>query len=793
MRIYLMLLALLAGCWCAHSQYTISGKITGVQNRPLDGAHVHVEALHAISNPAGLYEIHGLSSGRQRVVMSYIGYKSLDTLIDVRNDIVFNALLEPAVMELGEVAITKTAKGTPVSKEVVSGNYIKREFTGSLASSLSKLPGVNAMDIGAGASKPVIRGLGLNRVAVTENGLKHEGQQWGADHGLEIDALQVEKLEVIKGAGTIEYGSDAIAGILQIKNDGVPEKNSFSGQAVLFGRSVNNTLTTSVSLQQRKENLFYKLKASVSDFGDYNIPAEEITYLTIKMPVHNRRLKNTAGKENSLSVQAGYADDNFETAISVSSFYNKTGFFPGSHGIPSVSRVEDDGNSRNIEFPYQRTSHYKVNNTSKWLFNNSDLTFIAGYQNNSRQEWSEFHTHYGGQQPPENNPDLELDFNLTTVDAQLKYSHQLSEKHKIAAGIQHQLQDNSISGFSFLLPEYNRNTYSIYSLYDYEPNSAWHINAGARFDYANLDITGFYDPVLYQYLTGKGYTEAEATDYSQRSTGADKNFSSFNVMLGAYYSPDEKWKYSINTGTAFRLPTAIELSSNGIHHGSFRHERGNPMLNPEKGIILDTSTSYSSAGWNVTFSPYLYYFMNYIYLNPTNNFSVLPHAGQVYQYEQTRALLTGAELSIEKTFFGKLSTYAALEYIYNRQLNDNSSRNYPLPFSPPFNAFAEVGYEFYNSGRVQNATFSINTRKTASQERIAQGEEITPGYIIFGGGLSGTLSFGNFKASVNLTAHNIFNTSYFNHTSFYRALEIPEMGRNIQLMVRIPFGSKTNE
>lgn len=792
MKFYFILLcAFLAGSWCTYSQHTLSGIVTTPQNQPLDGAHIHIEQLHGISNPGGYYEVKDISPGSHRVVISYIGYKTLDTVTSVYSDIVLNAQLTPQDMLLDAVAITQMAKGTPVNKETVNEDYIKREFTGSLASSLSKLPGVNSMDIGAGASKPIIRGLGLNRVAVTENGLKHEGQQWGADHGLEIDALQVEKLEVIKGAGTIEYGSDAIAGIIRIKNDAVPQKNSFSGQGVLFGRSVNNTVASSVTVNQRFDRFFYKLKATASDFGDYNVPTDEINYLTIKMPVYNGRLKNTAGKENSLSAQVGYADDNFESVLSVSSFYNKTGFFPGSHGIPSISRVEDDGDSRNIDYPYQRTQHYKVNSTSKWLFEDADLTFIAGYQNNKRQEWSEFHTHYGGQQPPEINPDLELDFNLTTWDAQLKYSHRFSEKHRASAGIQYQGQENTITGFSFLLPEYTRNAYSVYGLYDFEPTERWTFNAGARLDYANINISRFYDPILYQYLIGRGSSQTEAADYAQRSAGLDKDFSSFNVMLGAYYRPNDNWEYSVNTGTSFRLPIAIELSSNGIHHGSFRHERGNEFLDPEKGLVLDAKAAYTNSGWNVSFSPYLYYFMNYIFLNPTNSFSQLPHAGQVYQYEQTKALLTGAEISITKTFFEKLQTNVAFEYLYNRQINEDASRNYPLPFSPPMNAFAEVGYEFYNSEKIQNVLFSVNTRIASSQDRIAQGEEVTAGYAIFGGGLSSTLSLGRFKTDINLTAHNIFNTKYYNHTSFYRALEIPEMGRNIQLMIRIPFG--TNE
>ena len=88
--------------------------------------------------------------------------------------------------------------------------YIQSKFSGSLMQSLSGIPGVRAMSIGSGESKPSIRGLGFNRMVVTENGIKHEGQQWGEDHGLEIDQFDLDKIDIVKGPSALLYGSDAI-------------------------------------------------------------------------------------------------------------------------------------------------------------------------------------------------------------------------------------------------------------------------------------------------------------------------------------------------------------------------------------------------------------------------------------------------------------------------------------------------------------------------------------------------------------------------------------------------------
>jgi iron complex outermembrane receptor protein len=136
--------------------------------------------------------------------------------------------------------------------EVVNDDYLRQNLGGSLMKSLERLPGVSTIDIGAGQSKPVIRGLGFNRVVVVENNIKHESQQWGADHGLEIDQFAAENIEVIKGPASLRYGSDAIGGIIHIKHNEVPQQNTIQGKVDIIGKSNNDLLGTSVFLMGRK-------------------------------------------------------------------------------------------------------------------------------------------------------------------------------------------------------------------------------------------------------------------------------------------------------------------------------------------------------------------------------------------------------------------------------------------------------------------------------------------------------------------------------------------------------------
>ena len=115
------------------------------------------------------------------------------------------------------------------------------------------------------------------------------------------------------------------------------------------------------------------------------------------MPVYGRKLKNTAGVERNIGLFTQYQRKGYKADYSISNVYQKTGFFPGAHGVPDASRVEDDGDSRNIELPYSKVNHLKVTTHQQYAWEKLILSGDLGFQNNHREEWSAFHTHYGSQ------------------------------------------------------------------------------------------------------------------------------------------------------------------------------------------------------------------------------------------------------------------------------------------------------------------------------------------------------------------------------------------------------------
>ena len=553
---------------------------------------------------------------------------------------------------LPDVVVTESyqqrqAKKSALAVDVVDQDFLRKHFTGNFMQAMENIPGVQAMDIGSGFSKPMIRGMGFNRIAVLENGIKQEGQQWGADHGLELDAFNIGTVNVLKGPSSLLYGSDAMGGVIDITSPPVPSVDMLFGDVTLLGKSVNGTLGGSFMLGIKKSFWYAQVRYSEQHFGDYRIPTDTIVYLTQKMPVYGRKLKNTAGIERNIGFFAQYQRQRYKANYSVSNVYQKTGFFPGAHGIPDVSRVEDDGDSRNMELPYSKVNHLKVTTLQQYAWEKLVLSGDFGFQNNHREEWSVFHTHYGSQPVPEKDPDKELAFNLNTLSASVKVRFIGSSSWEHALGWDGQHQRNDISGYSFLLPEYYRSTTGLLWLTTYKPNNVISVSGGMRYDYGYIHISSHEDAYLADYLRKQGYDEEQVEHYKWNSHAVKKKFGDYSFSLGLVWTPSERHMVKANVGRSFRLPGANELAANGVHHGTFRHEQGDTNLKSEQGWQMDASYNLRYNGFSISVSPFVSWFSNYIFLRPTGEWSVLPHAGQIYRYTGAEARFSGTEATID--------------------------------------------------------------------------------------------------------------------------------------------------
>lgn len=657
----------------------------------------------------------------------------------------------------------------------ISREFMEQNFAGSLMQTLQNIPGVKAISIGSGQSKPTIRGLGYNRMAVAEDGIKHEGQQWGDDHGLEIDQFAIDRSEVIKGPAALLYGSDAMGGVLRLYSNHVPTEK-LEGAVQLFGRTNNGQVGLSAKVGGLLGRFFYKAHVTMLNYGDYRVPADSIQYYSYWIKLKNQRLRNTAGLERDGSVMVGYAGYHFHTDLRVSDSYSKSGFFANAHGLEvRLSDIDYDSSSRDIDLPYQSVNHLKVQSHTTWRANRLGVEADLAYQNNYRQELSEPISH--GYMPTPSDSKERI-FNKSTYTANLSMRLDWGQGHTLQSGLNGEYQHNRRDGWGFIIPDFETGSVGVYLADRYELRPNLILNAGIRYDHVHTHIHSYYD----WYTTPVDGEEV----YQQRSAEMSRYFNSLTWSAGVNYELGD-WLLKANVGKSFRVPIAKELGADGINYHIFRYERGNADLNPEESYQLDVTALWDNGAMSVQVDPYLNYFPNYIYLNPTSTYV---EGLQLYHYTQAEVLRYGWEGQWQWNINRRWTTRLQGEYLFARQLSGDK-KGYTLPFSTPWSVDAEGKYKFCIGRHVPDqdpaAFVALNIHVVGRQDEIVPPEKPTDGYWTLNASAGHRFTLGRFEMQVALHVDNLLDRRYYDHTSYYRLIDVPEPGRNFSAKVAMEF------
>lgn len=781
----------------AQVSYAFSGSVFDENNHPLCGAFVGLNGVNksTITDSYGNFTLGDLSDALYEIEISFLGYETLIDTISLPGKTQSFSLKKTSVT-LNEIVIADNSlerrkRETSLNIEVVNDDYLKQNLGGSLMKSLERLPGVTTIDIGSGQSKPVLRGLGFNRVVVIENSIKHEAQQWGADHGLEIDQYGVDHIEIIKGPSSLMYGADAIGGIIDIKSKALPAVNSFGGTIDLSGKTNNDFLGTSVSLFARKRQLFGTVRVTILSYGDYKVPTDSVAIYSYHVPLHNNLLRNTAGKEQNLHASFGIIQDQFQSKFYISNVHSKGGFFANAHGLEprNVDHDVHDSSNRDILFPYHSVNHFKaINRTSYWS-NNWRLETDLGYQRNLREEWSVYTQH--GYMPPvfpetlDFTPEMERQFEKDIYSTNTKLFLTLGDKTELITGISANHQENKIGGRGFIIPAFTQQSFGSYAVGKHYFSDKSLIQGGLRYDYGTISINGHND-----WFASPIEVNGEVTrDYLQRAIDLERSFSNFTWSLGYNYNAN-KWSLKLNAGKSFRMPIAKELGANGINYHRYSYEVGSTDLSPEVSYQFDMGVEYSTRNFAIGTSPFVNYFSNYIYLNPTSKYDRLYGFGnQVFEYTASEVLRLGGEIHAHFEVTSYLRLGFVGEYVYAEQLS-GEKKGFTLPFAPPASAIFNIRYQKPQTGFISNSYISFDYRLTAAQNSIVPPEEPTSGFQVFNLGIGGETQLNEKEIEVSVQVQNILNTRYFNHTSYYRLINVPEAGRNFILNISFPFSMK---
>ncbi|TRW22419.1 TonB-dependent receptor [Flavobacterium zepuense] len=792
MRIYFTLLAVfLAGSWCAYSQVTLSGKVATTQNQPLDGAHIHIDNLHAMSLPDGLYSLPGIPAGSHRVVVSYIGYKSLDTVVDIYRNLVLDAVLNPESTQLQEVVLTETAQAkSTVHEDRLKAETIEKYSNTSLGDALKEIAGVSSLKTGSTIVKPVINGLHSSRVPVISNNVRLEDQQWGTEHAPNLDINSAGRVSVIKGAGALQYGGDAVGGLVLVEPVSVL-KDTLFGRTILTADSNGRGGSVTSSLHQGAEKGWaWNASGTFKYMGDRETP----DYV----------LSNTGNREANFASDVKYIGSNYNLQATYS-FYNATiGIAEATH-IGNVSDLVRAINNQEpsvirpftykIGAPRQEVQHHLAKlNFNKDLADGATLALQYAFQLNRREEFDLRRGDYA------NIAALDLTLSTHSVNADWKKT---ANNATYKAGVSGSMQHNDASpatGIRPLIPNYDKLDAGVYGIYQYAFSSSLSGEAGVRYDFSRIDATKYYQKSRWDALGYNGvFDDIIIGDYSSQwltnpkftyhnvsaSVGLRKDFGNSLTLLG-------------NVSLAMRNPNPSELFSDGLHHSNATIELGDLRTQKEKALKFSATLLKTGSAFSFELTPYLNSINNFIYLSPTGVEYTIRGTFPVYKYMQTNALLAGADLHTDWNITSHLKH--SLNAAYLHATNTLSSE--PLIDMPPLNItntlrytlqnfhslFAEVRSEaVFTQTRYPNNNFNADV--PAGNELVPTLVNIStppPGYQLLHFTTGAQFALGKTTAAINVSVNNIFNTAYRDYLNRQR-LYTDEVGRNFQLQLKLNY------
>jgi iron complex outermembrane receptor protein len=714
-------------------------------DEPVAGANVYYPDMKtgAFTDADGMFQ--PPASNRPILVqVSCMGYRTLLETFGA-SDAGRTIYLEPSVHELQEIVVsdnTSRLQGEHIMNVAKLSLHQNGEIQGlSLAEKLSSVAGVSNWSTGAGIGKPVIRGLGGNRIAVFSQGVRIENQQWGDEHGLGLDEHGYEQVEIIKGPASLLYGSDALGGVLYFADERYAKDNSI--EAALGSEYHTNTegWRNTAALKLSKNRFHWNAFGGYTTHRDY-------------ADGNGARVDNSRFHTGDFKSSLGYTGRQFISSLKYNYQDEQYGLVepdeePDGHGSTSLRRPESP-------FQVMRTHLASWENTV-FFENESRLKIDAGYVFNNRREYEEA-------------GDAALDMNLRTASYSVKwYSPLIAERWKVTAGSQGMYQTNDNRGEEMLIPDATAADAGLFVVSDFNYTKEAFWQAGVRVDGRRIAVR-----------------ESAAPDVDTELPLFAKSYRAATFSTGVYQPLAERMSLRANLSSGFRAPNMFELLSDGVHEGTNRYETGNAQLKTENSYQADASLDYRSKHFELYVNPYFNYIRNYIGLQPTGD-RLDDHA--VYSYTQTDARLYGGEagfhlhphpldwLHIEASYAGAFG-------------QDAASR--ALPLMPQQKIKATVSVSFTGWKAVEKFSVYVHNRYSFDQRRVAAYETPTGDYYVLDAGIACEFAWGRQQLFVNVAANNLLDETYYDHLSRYKADEIYNMGRNVCIKLRIPFRWKIN-
>ncbi len=780
------------------AQNKISGNVKDENSKEnLTGVSIYITDLKAgtSTDKDGNYQIANLKSGTYLLDISFTGYKSKIQQITISKDSVVDFALAPATTELNEVIVTGVTRSTelklsPIIVKTIDRNTLNQNSSTNLIDGLKNIPGVNQITTGAAISKPIIRGLGYNRVIILNNGIRQEGQQWGDEHGIEMDEYAVDRVEIVKGPGSLMYGSDGIAGVLNFLAPRAPSIGEVKTQVISNYQSNNNLIGYSLSNAGNKNGFQWLGRFSNKFAGNYQ-------------NAYDGKVYNSGFKEFDGSLFLGINKNWGHSHLTVSSYNNTLNLIEGERdSLGKFIYVNSNGDELTasgkdytgykIGFPHQEISHLRVSSNNYFILKKGTINADLGFQNNKRKEFGD----------TTNPNDIALFFALNTFNYNIRYNLEKIKGWETSVGIGGMQQSNTNKGLEFLIPAYNLFDIGTF-VFTQKTFNKLTIAGGLRFDNRYMNSKElFLDSLEKPVSVPDANSELKFSSFT-------KNYNGISGSLGLSYQINKTSTLKLNVSRGFRAPNIAELSSNGRHEGTFRYEIGNPNLKSEISHQIDNAYFLNSEHITFELTPFVNFIRNYIYsekLKGANGTDSIPDPADpapAFKFTSGNATLLGGEIyfDIHPHPLDWLHLENSFSYVQATQLNQPDSSKY-LPFIPAPKYRGEIKAQFKNVGKtLSNAYIKFGIDYFFAQDKFfsAYGTETgTPAYTLLSAGIGANIKAFKRKdfMSLYISGENLADVAYQNHLS--RLKYAPEnlatgrvgvfnMGRNVSVKLIMNF------
>lgn len=616
----------------ALTNVSLSGKITDESTgNILPGASVYLadDRIGTIADVNGKYILNNIPDGHHVIEISYTGYSTLVVHIELSTNVEKDFALSPVVVENMGVIVTGVAGATSMRKSPVAVASIRKTAllqipSTNIIDALTHIPGISQVSTGPAISKPYIRGLGSNRVVVINEGVRQEGQQWGDEHGIEIDEMSVAKVEVVKGPASLMYGSDALAGVINFITSNPVAEGRLKGNIVSNYQTNNGLFAINGNIAGNKNGLNWNLYSTYKSAGNYKNKFDG-------------KVLNSGFDEKNVGGYIGINKSWGYSHLIISRFDQQLGLIEGERddatgkfllfsGSP-LERVATnaDLDTRKLFAPMQRVQHNKIVSDNNFAIKKSRLKINLAYQNNQRQEFGN----------PEDPTEKELFFDLKTINYNLQWQlPELKEWHT-TIGVNGMRQSNENKGEEALIPEYN--------LFDI----GGFVFVQRLFKKATLSGGVRYDT---RKINSMEYEEGGDIKFDKFS----RSFSNVSGSAGLSIEATKAITIKANIARGFRSPTIAELASNGAHEGTNRYEYGEQNLGSETSLQLDGGLDLNYEHFSIGISAFYNRINDFIFYQKLSSLgggdSLVLDDGdfiQAFKFNQQNAKLAGLEASID--------------------------------------------------------------------------------------------------------------------------------------------------